>query len=480
MVQKLFCGDILRRLRERQKLTQAAFAKTLGMSPSYLNQMENDQRPVTEAVQDKLRSVFEEDLQAFLEGEGRLVAELEEALGDPVFKGGDVTAREIKEAVAVAPNLVRRSLTLFRAYQRSQVDFRALAEKVSHTERVRALEGAHFPYEEVRDFFYYRNNHIDSLDQAAEALHHQCNLRTSEMHVDLEEYLRVRHGVRVVIQGDTADSLRHYDAANKTIYLSELLSPSRRAFHLGNQIALLGFGDLLDAEVAESDMTSDEARAVCRLGLANYFAGALLMPYESFLSTAEKERYDIERLGLKYNTSFEQVCHRLSTLQRPNNKGVPFYFVRVDLAGNISKRQSATSFHFARLGGVCPLWNVHEAFSAQGKVLTQLARMPDDKNYLCIARTVSEGGGGYLRPERKFSVGLGCEISHADKLIYSTGLDLNDPDAVVPIGVSCRVCERDNCAQRAFPPISRRIKLDENQRRFYPYDFETIGEKEAS
>jgi len=480
MGQKLFCGDILRRLRERQNLTQAAFAKTLGMSPSYLNQMENDQRPVTDAVQEKLRSVFEEDLQAFLEGEGRLVAELEEALDDPVFKGSDVSGREIKEAVAVAPNLVKRALTLFRAYQRSQVDFRALAEKVARTERVRALEGAHFPYEEVRDFFYYRNNHIDSLDRAAEALHRQCNFRKSEMHVDLGEYLRVRHGVNVVIQGDRADSLRRYDSASKTMYLSELLSPSRRAFHLGHQIALLGFGDLLDAEVADSGMTSDEARAVCRLGLANYFAGALLMPYESFLSTAEKERYDIERLGLRYNTSFEQVCHRLSTLQRPGNKGVPFYFVRVDKAGNISKRQSATSFHFARLGGVCPLWNVHEAFAAQGKVLTQLARMPDGKNYLCLARTVSEGGGGYLRPDRQFAVGLGCEISHADKLIYSTGLDLNDPKAVVPIGVSCRVCERDNCAQRAFPPISRRIKLDENQRRLYPYDFEAIGEKEAS
>jgi hypothetical protein len=159
-------------------------------------------------------------------------------------------------------------------------------------------------------------------------------------------------------------------------------------------------------------------------------------------------------------------------MQRPGDKGVPFYFVRVDMAGNISKRQSATSFHFARLGGVCPLWNVHEAFSSPGTILRQLARMPDGKTYLCLARTVHESGTSYLQPQRKFAIGLGCEIKHAHKLIYSTGLDLEDQAAVEPIGVSCRVCERRDCPQRAFPPLSRRISIDENSRSSFPYSFE--------
>jgi predicted transcriptional regulator len=209
---------------------------------------------------------------------------------------------------------------------------------------------------------------------------------------------------------------------------------------------------------------------LARIGLANYFAGALLLPYSLFLRTAQALRYDIDLLGQRFGVGFETVCHRLSTLQRPSEPGVPFFFVRVDRAGNISKRQSATHFHFSRAGGTCPLWNVYEAFSQPGRVLAQLARMPDGRTYLWIARTVRSGAyRGYGFPDKVFSIGLGCDVRHAHRLVYAKGLDLTDPDAAIPIGMGCKVCERTDCPQRAFPYLGRALEVNENVSSFSPY-----------
>ena len=195
------------------------------------------------------------------------------------------------------------------------------------------------------------------------------------------------------------------------------------------------------------------------------------MPYSPFLKAAETCRYDIEALQNSFQVSTEQVCHRLSTLQRQGNRGVPFYFVRVDQAGNISKRQSATSFHFARTGGACPLWNVHEAFSFPQQVLTQVAEMPDGQRYFCIARQVSQGGGAYRARAKRFAVGLGCELEHAHRLVYADGLDLGSPALTVPIGPGCRVCPRQDCPQRAFPPAGQALNVDISRQQFGPYGF---------
>jgi predicted transcriptional regulator len=251
--------------------------------------------------------------------------------------------------------------------------------------------------------------------------------------------------------------------------LSTILSSGQQAFEMATQLAFLEMGETLDRLAEEASHGSEEAYRLARIGLANHFAGALLMPYRAFLKAAEALRYDIELLGQRFGVGFETICHRLSTLQRPEARGVPFFFVRVDRAGNISKRQSATDFHFSRVGGSCPLWNVYEAFSAPDRVLTQLARMPDGRTYLWIARTVSRGLGGYGAPTKTFAIGLGCDLSHADRLVYAKGLDLKDADAAVPIGAGCKVCERPNCPQRAFPPIGRRTAINENERRFTPY-----------
>jgi XRE family transcriptional regulator, fatty acid utilization regulator len=212
-----------------------------------------------------------------------------------------------------------------------------------------------------------------------------------------------------------------------------------------------------------------ETHALARIGLANYFAGALLMPYGAFLAAAERERYDIERLGALFGVGYETICHRLSSLQRPGALGVPFFFIRVDRAGNISKRQSATDFHFSRVGGTCPLWNVYEAFAQPGRILTQVAQMPDGRTYLWIARTVQHAAGGDGDPGKTFAIGLGCDIRHAGRLVYSKGLALADPAAATPIGAGCKVCERPACPQRAFPLIGRPLAVDETRSVINPY-----------
>jgi predicted transcriptional regulator len=243
--------------------------------------------------------------------------------------------------------------------------------------------------------------------------------------------------------------------------------PSTRAFQLAYQAASLHFADLVEAELARSGLEGAEARDVCRVGLINYAAGALLLPYGKFLNAAQAFRHDLERLELRFQASREQVCHRLSTLQRPGHRGTPFYFLRMDLAGNITKRHSATRLQFARFGGACPLWNVHESFARPEQMLVQLAETPDGVRYLCVATSIIKRSGAFNQPARKYALALGCEVEHAAQVVYADGVDLAGP--ADPVGISCRICERTDCRQRAFPPLDRSIQVPADVREIVPY-----------
>ncbi len=326
-------------------------------------------------------------------------------------------------------------------------------------------------YEEVRDLFYAHQNHFDDLDRAAEAIVDDADLVVGDMATGLSERLRSRHGVVVVESDDDTDVKRRYDASSRTLVLSSLLGPGQRAFQLATNIALLELGDLLDRHVEGADLTGEETRSLARIGLANYAAGAMILPYGPFRRAAEELRYDIDLLGRRFRVGFETVAHRLSTLQRTGERGIPFILVRVDRAGNISKRQSATDFHFSRVGGTCPLWNVYEAFSHPGEIRTQVAEMPDGRSYLWVARTVTHRLGGFGAPVTAFAIGLGCDLHHADRSVYGDGLDLVSPAARTPIGPGCKVCDRTACHQRAFPAIGRPLEVDRDRSDFLPYRF---------
>ncbi|MFB2594822.1 short-chain fatty acyl-CoA regulator family protein [Paracoccus sp. p4-l81] len=457
-MKKPFMGVRLRRLREEHAMTQVALARALEISPSYLNQMEKNQRPLTVKVLLRLNAIFGLDVQLFSESEeARLIPELRAALAD---QGAAASMAELRELAANMPGVAR---TIISMHARLRED----AERIDLMNgRILGGFGAPAPFETVRDWFYEQRNYIPSLDEAAEAI--GCGLRPGRMAEGLIDRLAGRHGIRVAVDENTS-ALRQFDAGARVLHLSARLSGGQRAFQIATQIAFLEHGAEIDRLTVDAGMESDEGRDLLRIGLANYFAGALILPYGAFIAAAEAEHYDIELLARRFGVGFETTCHRLSTLQKPQARGVPFFFIRVDRAGNISKRQSATDFHFSRIGGSCPLWNVYEAFLRPGELLTQVAQMPDGRSYLWVARTVSHGAGGYGAPVKRFAVALGCDLAHADRLVYARGIDLRNPARATPIGAGCKICDRPACPQRAFPMAGRALRPDTNRSRFTPY-----------
>ncbi|MEZ5730688.1 MAG: short-chain fatty acyl-CoA regulator family protein, partial [Paracoccaceae bacterium] len=319
------------------------------------------------------------------------------------------------------------------------------------------------PWEEVRDFFHYCDNYIDAVDRAAERF-------SSPDSGGSDPGKRAENTLAALgINLSFSDNSPMRALSGKTLSLAAGMGAATQRFQLLHQVALLTQNELLEATLDLARFQTDTARAIAKIGLANYFAGAALLPYRAFLEAAEETRHDLERLADRFGASIEQVAHRLSTLQRPGLKGIPFFFVRVDQAGTITKRHSATRLQFARFGGACPLWNVHSAFEMPGRFLRQLAETPDGVRYFCLARDVSKSGGSFRAPMRRFAIGLGCEISHAKGIVYADDLDLGNAQAFEPIGISCRICERKECHQRSVPPLERQLRIDPNERGLLPY-----------
>ena len=467
-------GPKVRRLRRDHGLTQAQMAEQLGISPSYLNLIEHNQRPVTVPLLLKLGHNFGVDLQAFAEDEeSRLVAGLREVFADPLFDGSDIKNQDFRELAAVAPTLGQAVVSLYRAFRNSRDDLQALAERMADRDKLHLVQNVSFPQEEVRDLFQAASNHFPDLEAAAEALWEEGKLEKGDLYRGLVDYLLNNHSVRVrLLPSDIMGyAVRRFDRHGRRILLSEMLAPSGRNFQLACQIALLRHRELLNRIVENANLSGDEARRLARIGLANYFAAAVLMPYGRFLEAANQSRYDIEILRRRFDASFEQVCQRLTTLQRTGARGVPFFLMRVDSAGNVSKRFAGAGFPFARFGGGCPRWIVYEAFRTPGKIHSQLSQMPDGTTYFSIARTVVKAGGGFRSPPQQFAIALGCDAQHAAQITYADGFDLENTEAATPIGVNCRLCPRLDCSQRAFPPLNHRLIVDENLRGLSPYLF---------
>ncbi|WP_207460431.1 short-chain fatty acyl-CoA regulator family protein [Azospirillum sp. SYSU D00513] len=474
MEKKAMLGPKVRRLRRDRGLTQAQMAEQIGISPSYLNLIEHNQRPVTVPLLLKLGQHFGIDLQTFAEDEeSRLVAGLREVFADPLFDGSDIKNQDFRELAAVAPTLGQAVVALYRGFRGARDDLQVLAERMADRDKLNLMQNASFPQEEVRDLFQAHSNHFPELEAAAEALWEEAQLERGDLYRGLTDWLRHHINVRVrLLPSDVMGyAVRRFDRHTRRILLSEMLAPSGRNFQIACQIALIRHRDLLNGILDAAGMQGDEARRLARIGLANYFAAAVLMPYGLFLEAARQVRYDIEILRRRFDASFEQVCQRLTTLQRPGAKGVPFFLLRVDSAGNVSKRFSGAGFHFARFGGGCPRWVVYEAFRTPGKIHGQVAQMPDGTAYISIARTVAKAGGGHRSPPQLFAIGLGCDVQHAAQIVYADGFDLENTGAATPIGVNCRLCPRLDCSQRAFPPLNHRLIVDENLRGLSPYLF---------
>jgi hypothetical protein len=455
-------GRTIRRLRAERHLTQQVLAAQLGISASYLNLIEHDQRAVTASLLIKLGEAFQVDL-ATLSGrtERQLEVALREVFADPLLSADAVPEGEVAELASVAPNAARSVLALYRALRVAREDAGGIALPSGR----RVL----LPNEEARDLFDERSNHFPELESAADAIATELRVTPANMNHAIAERLRRKHGLTVSVLPLDGE-LRRYDAANRTLALSEALPRESRGFHMAFQLALLEARDAVEAVLTDAAPSSMEATMLIRVGLLNYIAGALLMPYTAYLDAAHALRHDLEALAARFGVSFEQACHRLSTLQRPGSRGVPFFFVRVDPAGNVSKRFSAAGFPFARYGGSCPRWVVHTAFSQPGTMHVQLAELPDGAAFLCFARTVTRPARTWTEPKPTHVVAMGCGLAHANAIVYADGLDLER--AQVGIGLSCRLCDRQDCRSRAFPPLEHRLTLDPQTAGETPYMFE--------
>ena len=459
---RIFAGSRLRALRDARALNQGEMARRLGISVSYLSQLEHDDRPLTAPVLAALAQHFPLDWTHFEDDSAtRRFAALREAAADPLF-ATPLSPEQVTRIAEQQPLLADQFIALHAAYRQAGEQLQIVDEAIASDSPNR------LPWEEVRDWFHDIGNYVVTLDRAAEALATRLRGRNASPPADaLERHLRDALSVSLLYEAGTG--LREFDAVMNHLIIDASQPPESQRFQLAHQLVALALKDEISAVVADSQLRSAAARQLLFVGLANYAAGALLMPYAAFRDQARALRHDIDRLRQRFGVSFEQACHRLSTLQRPDARGIPFFFCRVDMAGNITKRHSATRLQFARFGGACPLWIVHEAVAIPDRILVQLAETPDGVRYVSMAKGLVKPSGSYQRSPRRYAVALGCEADHAHEFIYADGLDLGAEKAATRIGISCRLCPRGDCDQRAFPPSDRAILVDPDRRAVVPY-----------
>jgi predicted transcriptional regulator/plasmid maintenance system antidote protein VapI len=464
MSSKLFLGHRLRRLRRDHDLSQTDMAQTLAISPSYLNHLERNQRPVTAALLLKLAELYEVDVRSFAANGGAKTGPdaLGEIFSDALLSDLGVPRYELAELANNAPSIADAIARLYSALKEAGRN-----PSMASAGDARALVT---PENWVRDYIQQHRNYYPALEEAAETLGGALSDPLS-MAEPMRRRLKEAWGIsaRVVPQEELGNVSQLYDPDRRLFLISAQLRPENRTFGLAYQLALIEFAAVIDKMVAEAAPPDEGIRQLLHMSLANYAAGAIMMPYGHFLASAEQYRYSIDRLCGEYGANVEQVAHRLTTLGRPGARGVPFFMLRVDPAGNISKRYAGENFPFSRFGGTCPRWNLHAAFQAAGQVVTQLIETPDGQRFFTVARTIerpikSDLSGGLL------AIGLGCDIRHAHRLSCADVYDLGKAP-VTPVGPACAICPRVDCGYRATPPAGRMLAVDSMKKTISPFPF---------
>lgn len=451
-------GGRIKRLRRQKKIAQADLAQALGISASYLNLIEHNRRKVTVPLLFSISGYFGVEPGELVDSdEGRLVGDLMEAFGDDLFADSDVTNLEIRDLAHANPAAAR---AILRLYDRYQVVAKAGPAPAVNGE----AETFHLATDAISDFLQENANHFPALEAAAERIRADIDHSGDNFDYGLRAYMFNVFGVDVRLASLPHGIARQVDARRNHLLVSDILPAESALFLTAHRLGQLAVGAEIEAIIAASTLPEGDAPTLARNVLSAYFAAALIMPYEPFLRACRDYRYDIERLGRRFGASFEQVCHRMTTLQRKGASGIPLHLVRTDIAGNISKRFSLSGIHIPRHSGACPRWNVYSAFLSPERINIQLSQMPDGQRYFCIARTIAKGDHRYNAPRRYMSIGLGCSIHHAREMIYSDGMDLGGESQLVPIGVGCRICPRLECGQRAHPPADHRFRLDDDVR----------------
>jgi hypothetical protein len=437
-------------------------ARALGVSAGYVNLLENNQRSLSVRLLMAIADTYQVDWRDLVRDEtSNTLAELRAAIRDPMFPADGPDLDELRAAIDHAPRLVSQFLHLYGLHRRA-------LERIMRQGSTGAPERFLTSSAEavIHDFFRDHSNHFPDLESAAEALLAEERCEPDDLYAVLKARLASKHGIKVQRRAveDMTRALRHYDRAVGAIHLSEALDHSNQVFQLAHMLCQVEWHHLLARLTAESGAMTETGLARCHVELANYFAAAVLMPYEPFLAAAETTSYDIDRLAARFGVSFEQCCHRLTTLQRPGATGVPFFFLRVDKAGNVTKRFNSTSFQLAEYGGACPVWKIHMAFRMPGVIIPQFVELPDGDRFFTISRTADRPSVNFETQDHRLSVGLGCELKHARRIGYASSFNLDDDRMFSRIGINCHVCPRQACSQRAHQPVLMELPIDTARR----------------
>ena len=458
-------GPKIKAFRRQLGIQANKLADQIGISASYLNLIESGKRNIDSNLIIKICSELRINVSDLTsKSDLNLENDISELLSDEIFEDLDILGPEVKDLVASNPKMAKALIKLGDNFKQKDHDIVNKVENISG--KIIDSRRAAFPGEVIADFLQENKNYFPKLEEFANNIFQEVKQNNRTRYIALCEFLKKKYGIQVkdVIPEEGKPFSKIYKKEEKVLLLSDYISLETKKLYAAAQIAYIGAKDQINFYLSNFKFSSNEAKELSRIALLNYCGAAILMPYELFHKECKNLKYDLELLQNTFATSFEQVAHRVTCLQDPKLPGIPFHFLRVDVAGNISKRLSLSGIEIPRYGGACPRWNVYSAFSRPGVIQAAVSKMSNGEKYVCIARTVEKGVGRYGQKKSMLSIGLGCEAKYAKDFIYTENLDLNDKKSELPIGVSCRTCDRLDCSQRAFPPLHKKFDVDVNSR----------------
>jgi len=458
-------GHKIKTKRRKMGITQAGLSNKVSISPSYLNLIESGKRRVNVDLLLKLTNELNIEISDISKKtDTNLYQNLMDLLGDNLFEDLDITNFDIKEIINTNPLIAKALIKLGDNYKKKNQDIVSKVENISG--KFIDNKKNSFPGEVVSDFIQENENYFPRLEEFADRIFAEIQNNNRTSYIPLCAYLLKEHKIEVkdVVPDEKKPFTKKFDPIKKTFLLSDYLTLATKKLHAAAQIAHLEANNIIDEYLNTFKFPSEESKKLSKVALLNYTAAAILMPYKLFYKECRDQRYDLELLQNTFATSFEQVAHRVTCLQDPNMKGIPFHMLRTDVAGNISKRFSLSGIEIPRYGGACTRWNIYSAFTAPGKIHAAVSKMPSGERYVCIAKTVEKGISKHGMFKSLLSVGLGCQVKYAKDFIYTDSLNLNDKRTEAHIGVNCRTCDRMDCQQRAFPPLHKKFDIDLNKR----------------
>ena len=458
-------GPKIKAFRRQMGMQANKLAEQLNISPSYLTLIEGGKRKIDADLLLKNCNELRIEISDLTnKSDLNLVNDISELLDDRLFEDLDILGPEVKDLVNTNPKIARALIKLGDNFK--QKDHEIISKVESLSGKIIDSRKTSFPGEVISDFLQEKRNYFPQLEDFANKIFEKVQVNNRTRYIALCDFLNSEYSIKVkdVIPEEDKPFSKIYNKNKKELLLSDYNSLETKKLHAAAQIAQEGAEKEINNYLSEFKFPSDEAKRLTKIALLNYCGAAILMPYRLFHSECKKLKYDLELLQNTFATSFEQVAHRVTSLQDPKLPGIPFHMLRVDIAGNISKRFSLSGIEIPRYGGACPRWNVYSAFTRPGVIQAAVSKMTNGKKYVCIARTVEKGVGRYGQKKSMLSIGLGCEAKYAKDFVYTENLNLNDKKTEIPIGVSCRTCDRLDCSQRAFPPLHKKFDVDINSR----------------